>query len=391
MTRASVRTSSTQRRMKSLACGLTACVGSASTTRKSSSSDHDRISSGASESSHARCIPVNPRRTARAFTPDAVQVLDGASAWDLGDPVSHHESGDDPWVGKMVLSGCVTLEIRSESTGQTFTADGEDGEACVTVEDRPRTTEADPIPERMTAWGQQPAPGATGLLVGRNVEPNGGVDVELHGTHDFSAPIGDNGPKHGYVYLDSVSYRVSREWELNQHLRQNGPAFDTSSVAQRHNHWSWLLAHSLDPTLIRDGIERHETFGTGSTLNGHQRELMTALADPTNPNSDECGNVNQLMERLAGSSALVSPRATDVREAAEEYLNRAIDGNTPFDFEHRRVGGNYSGVPIVVWTNLPDTAQLFLPSDQTPTGSSEPAIADCTIRYLHGPVPGGEE
>jgi hypothetical protein len=273
------------------------------------------------------------------FRPDSITVFPGQGAprfLPSSDVPGPSGPGADSWAGRVVTSGWIVL------VGSTATPDSAQDSVHVAVQPRAgpawETTESiiGPIQNDSLTMANHPIVNDTTRLLGANRHVDGTDLIAWSGGRDDAPLISDNGPNHGYFYVDSAGYRWERSYWLNPHITPSGPVH---AVYQgQKNHWDGLLAMvpGATPQALLDGVTAHERYGAGAGA-GHQGRYRDAMI------GDQCGNINRLMERVVGDGPAFG---TLVPLLLDESITFLLT-----ETEETNVGNNYAATEHVLGQN----------------------------------------
>jgi hypothetical protein len=272
------------------------------------------------------------------FRPDSITVFPGQDAPKFlpsADVPGPSGPSADSWAGRIVTSGWVVL------AGSTSTPESAQDSVHIAVQPRTgpawETTESiiGPIQNDSLTNLNHPVLGAT-TTIGANRHVDGTDLIIWSGGREDAPLISDNGPNHGYFYVDSAAYRWDRSYWLNPHITPSGPVH-TVYQGQK-NHWDGLLAMvpAASPQALLDGVTAHERYGTGAGA-GHQGRMRDAMI------GEQCGNINRLMERAVGDGPAFASLVTQVLNESRDYLG--------IETEETNVGNNYADAEHVLGVN----------------------------------------
>jgi len=283
----------------------------------------------------------NPQDTVSfewVFRPDSILVFPGQDAPKIlpsSDVPGPSGPSADSWSGRVVTSGWIVVG------GATATADSAQDSVHVAVQPRTgpawETTESiiGPIQDDSLTNENHPIVNDTTRYFGRNFDEDGDEDFGWDGFHD-ALVISDDGPNHGYAYVDSAGYRWERSYWVNPHITPSGPVHPV--YQGQKNHWDGLLAmdSAATPQALLDGVTAHERYGAGAGA-GHQGRMRDAMI------GDQCGNINRLLESVVGDVATFGVLVSEVRLQSENYI--ALESG------EENVGNNYAGAEHVLGQN----------------------------------------
>lgn len=205
----------------------------------------------------------------------------------------------------------------------------------------------------------------TTRLLGLNLHVDGTDLFVWSGGREDAPIVSDNGPNHGYFYVDSAGYRWDRNFWINPHITPTGPIHELDGGLPA-NHWFGLLARNptADPQALLDGVTAHEEYGSGSGSAGHQGRMRDAMI------GEQCGNINRLMERVVGNSPTFVQLVVGVLDQSLDYLDRESAetnvGNNYADAEHL-LGQDPNQVNGVhVYSNTLHDTRTFVPPTHDP-------------------------
>lgn len=202
----------------------------------------------------------------------------------------------------------------------------------VSVLDRGWTTVESVVPD-LLPFGDFPVEGALG---GENVDINGLSTVRWSGTVPNFTTITDGGPNQGYLYIASSTLSMQRMYRINDYYSPAGGITKLLINGIFYSNWNALQTFTNDdPAIIYNGVLAHETYGQG-TGRGHQGELRSAMQ------GFSCGDVNGIIERLAGSGTSVGTVLLFAINWGLGYNSIALDDVKP----HTRVGNNHPPAPF---------------------------------------------
>ena len=300
------------------------------------------------------------------FHPDSIAVFPGQDAprFMPSDPVPGPSGpGEDSWGGQIVTSGWIVV------VGATAAPDSARDSVHVAVQPRMglewETTETivGPIPIDSLTEANHPEVGT--FAAGRNRHPDGTLAFEWSGAGGDPSLIADEGPNHGYIFMDSAGYQWNRSYWINPHFMPTGPVHSIAGEG-RTNHWNALLAMTdsmASQQALLDGVTAHETYGSGEGTAGHQGRMRDGI------DGERCGNINRLMERIVGDAATFEMAVTQAVEESKLYLLT--------ETAETNVGNNYVDVDILIGTN---------PDQPSGNGPHAPAIAPGDFKsFTHPP------
>ncbi len=264
------------------------------------------------------------------FQPDPIVLFPGeaptvvASRVPAGGFVS---TGNNKWNGKAVLSGMVTV-VATDLNGPHLAEP-----ASLTVD--PRTTAGwTATPSSMGAElspGARPTfrPGTAMGVLGENTNPDGSMGLTLQGS--VTQAVVPSGPNKGYTYHTSTTHNYDRRVWFNEHLKPYSIRFDyfVGGTSLNFVDATTFLAGPTPAAALFSGVKSHEKDGQSPP--SHQAEIEREVLTV-------CGNINKLLESIAGSAGTSTMFADAVNTVKTVSAKHMFDQATGHSMVHDHRG-----------------------------------------------------